>query len=77
MVRADLIVPMREVLTAVVFIAVAIIVTARARTAPPIRRAIYWPIAFVALLRAFEYAAYVAIRRGDPTSGLLDVLMWA
>ena len=74
---AHLIVPIREVLTAIAFFAVAIVTTVRARTAVPMRRAIYWPVAVVAILRALEWAAYAPIRRGTPTSPLLDVLMWA
>ena len=73
----DLIVSARELLTAAVFIAVAVVVAERARTAVPMRRGMYWPIALVAVLRVLDWAGYVPIRRGAPTSELLDVMMWA
>jgi signal transduction histidine kinase len=71
-----LIVPLREVLTSAVFIAVATVLIARARASGPLLRRMYAPIAAIAVLRALSLAVYFGVRRANPSAGILDLLVW-
>jgi signal transduction histidine kinase len=72
----NLLVPLREVFTPAVFIAVAVVLTRRAWGSGPLLRRMYAPIALIAALRALSLGIYFGLRRADPESGILELLSW-
>ena len=72
----DLLIPLREVLTPALFIAVAVVLTQRAVRSGPLLRRMYAPIAAIAISRALLLAVYFGVRSANPTSGILELLSW-
>jgi signal transduction histidine kinase len=72
----DLLIPLREVLTPAVFIAMAVVLTHRAWRSGPLLRRMYAPIAVIAVTRAVLLAVYFGVRRANPGSEILEVLSW-
>jgi signal transduction histidine kinase len=73
---SDVVVPLREVLTAVVFLAVPVAVWQHRRHAGPLRRRMYLPIAVIAVFQAATLGVFFAVRHAAPTSTSLHVVMW-
>ncbi len=72
----DFVVPVREVLTAAVFVAVPWAVWQRMRSAGALLRGMYLPILLIAVVQAVGFGLFFAVRRADPTSAALPALMW-
>lgn len=72
----DVIRPLRETLTAIVFLGVAVILAARSRNASPLLRRVLVPVLATAVLRAVAVATYQIGRRAGTVSTALDVLGW-
>ncbi|HSO99696.1 MAG TPA: histidine kinase [Solirubrobacteraceae bacterium] len=72
----DLVVPLREVLTVAVFLAVPVAVWRHRRRAGPLLHGMYVPIAVIAGLQAVTFGAVFAVRHAAPTSSALQVAMW-
>jgi signal transduction histidine kinase len=72
----DLLIPVREVLTPAMFIAMAVVLTHRASRSGPLLRRMYAPIAVIAITRALVLATYFGVRRANPASEILDALSW-
>jgi signal transduction histidine kinase len=70
----DFMQPLREVLTVVLFIAVALILAGRARRGPPLVRRTLMPVVVVAAFRAFALGVYDALRSGGEVSGAIEVI---
>jgi signal transduction histidine kinase len=72
----DLIRPLRETLTALLFAGVAAVLAGRAQRSGPVMRRALVPVAAVALFRAVVLPAYVGVRQAGNPSPLLDALGW-
>jgi signal transduction histidine kinase len=72
----DLIRPVREVLTALIFLGVAGILAQRTYRAGPLLRRMLVPVLAMAAFRGVALAAYDGARRSGPTSAGVDVLGW-
>jgi signal transduction histidine kinase len=72
----DLVRPVRELLTVLVFLAVAAILAQRTFRAGPLLRRMLVPVLTMAAFRGVAVATYVAARGSSPTSPSLDVLGW-
>jgi signal transduction histidine kinase len=72
----DVIRPLRELVTALVFLAVAGVLGVRARAAGPLLRRLLAPVVAVALFRAVALAAYELARRDGTVPGVVEVLGW-
>ncbi len=72
----DLLVPLREVLTAALFLAVPVAVWRHRQRAGPLLRGMYLPIAVIAVVQAVTFSVFVAVRHDAPTSSALQVVMW-
>jgi signal transduction histidine kinase len=70
----DIVQPLRELLTAVVFLAVAVTIARRMRRAAPLGRRALAPVLGTAVLRALALAIYDIGRREGPVSPVLEVL---
>ncbi len=70
------VVPVREVLTAAVFVAVPWAVWQRMRSAGALLRGMYLPVLVIAVAQAVGFGVFFAVRRADPTSAALPALMW-
>jgi signal transduction histidine kinase len=68
--------PLREVLTVIIFVAVAAVLVRRTRNGIPLTRRTLAPVAFVAACRAAVVGAYFAFRAAGATSGAASVLGW-
>jgi signal transduction histidine kinase len=66
----------REVVTILLFLAVAAVLAARVRTATRLMRLTLAPVLIVATARLVVYAAAIAVRRVSPGSPVVDVLTW-
>ena len=73
---ADLVVPLREVLTVAVFLAVPVAISRHSRNAGPLLRRMYVPVALIALFQAVTFGVFFAVRHAAPTSTAVHVLMW-
>jgi signal transduction histidine kinase len=71
---ADLVRPLREVLSVMVFLGVAVILAQRTYRAGPLLRRMLVPVLATAIFRGVALAAYDAARGSTPTSSTLDVL---
>jgi signal transduction histidine kinase len=72
----DVIRPLREALTVVVFVAVTVLVLRRAREAGPMLRRALVPVAAIAVYRTIAFAVYTSVRAVDPGAGVLEALGW-
>jgi signal transduction histidine kinase len=72
----DLVQPLREVLTVLVFLGVAAILALRAWRAGPLLRRVLVPVVAMALYRAVALGVYDAVRRSSPGAVSLDALGW-
>jgi signal transduction histidine kinase len=76
MLVTDLVIPVRELLTVAVFLAVPVAVSERRRKAAPLLRGIYLPILVIAVLNAVTFGVFFAVRSAAPTASALSVVMW-
>jgi signal transduction histidine kinase len=74
---ADVVRPLREVLSALVFLGVAVILAQRTYRAGPLLRRMLVPVLAMAIFRGFALAAYDAARGSAPSAASLDWLGWA
>jgi signal transduction histidine kinase len=72
----DVLLPLREVLTVALFLAVPVAVLRHRRSAGPLLRRMYLPIAVIALFQAVTFGVFFAVRHAAPTSTVLHVVMW-
>jgi signal transduction histidine kinase len=72
----DLVVPVRELLSVALFLAVVVIVKQRGENKGPLLRRLYAPIAFIAFYRTLALAIYFLTRRVDPGSSAMQVVSW-
>jgi signal transduction histidine kinase len=72
----DLVVPLRELLTVAVFLAVPWAVWEHRRNAAPLLHGMYVPIVVIAAVQALTFGSFFLIRDAAPTSTALHVLMW-
>lgn len=73
----DVLRPVREVLTVLVFGAATVRVAMRLRSASHVMRRALAPVLVVAALRLATFAAALAVRLVDQSAGALDGIMWA
>jgi signal transduction histidine kinase len=73
---ADLVRPLREVLTVLIFLGVAFVLAQRTYRAGPLLRRMLVPVLAMAIFRGFALAAYDAARGSAPTPATLDALGW-
>jgi signal transduction histidine kinase len=67
---------LREALTMLIFVGVAVVLASRVRSATRLTRLMVAPVLAVAVARLLVYTAGVAVRRVDPDSPLLDAIAW-
>ena len=72
----DVVVPLRAVLTVVLFVAIAAIAIQRARTSGALLGRMYAPIALIAVVQAATLTVYLRARAAGASPGALDVLSW-
>jgi signal transduction histidine kinase len=72
----DIVQPLREGLTAVIYLAVAVLIAGRMRRSAPLGRRALAPVLGTAVFRAVALAAYDIARSGGETSALLTALGW-
>jgi signal transduction histidine kinase len=70
------IVPLRELLTILLMVAVAVRLGQRVKSATPLMRRTLTPVLAVAILRVGTFAASIVARRADPGGTVVDVLIW-
>jgi signal transduction histidine kinase len=70
----DIVQPLREVLTLVLFAGVAATIVRRARRGPPLVTRVLVPVAVVALFRAVALGVYDGLRGSGQTSGAVEVV---
>ncbi|HEX5898130.1 MAG TPA: histidine kinase [Solirubrobacteraceae bacterium] len=68
--------PLREVLSALVFLGVAVILAQRTYRAGPLLRRMLVPVLAMAIFRGFALAAYDGVRASAPSAASLDWLGW-
>jgi signal transduction histidine kinase len=73
---ADVVRPVREVLTALVFVAVAALLARRMRTAAPLGRRVLAPVVVTAVIRAITIAVYEYARRNGNVGEGIETLGW-
>jgi signal transduction histidine kinase len=73
---ADIVRPLREVLSVVVFLGVAVILAQRTYRAGPLLRRMLVPVLAMAIFRGVALGAYDAARGSAHTSSTLDALGW-
>jgi signal transduction histidine kinase len=66
----------REALTALIFVGVAVVLAGRVGSATRLTRLMLAPVLAVAVARLLVYVVGLALRRADPDSPVLDVLGW-
>lgn len=74
---AHLLIPTREVLTVILFAALARAVWRRGRSAGPLLGQLYVPIVWIAIAQVVVFVVYFALRRAVPGSDALPVVTWA
>jgi len=72
----DAIIPLRELLTILMTVGVAVRIAQRVTTATPLMRRTLTPVLVVAFVRVGTFAASIGVRRADPDGTLIDVLIW-
>jgi signal transduction histidine kinase len=72
----DVVRPLREVLSALLFVGVAVIVARRTYRAGPLLRRMLVPVLAMAIVRGFALAAYDAARGSAPTAASVHALGW-
>ena len=72
----DLVVPLRELLTVAVFLAVPVAVWQHRQRAGPLLHRMYLPVAVIAGLQAATFGVFFVVRDAAPTSSALQVVMW-
>ena len=72
----DVVRPLREILTIVLFAVVAVLLAQRIRGATRLTRRALAPVLAVACFRCAAFSAALVGRRVAPESGLVDVSMW-
>src|SRR4051794_28295602 len=70
----DVLQPLREVLSVLIFAAVAAILIRRARRGPPLVTRLLVPVAVVAVFRTVAVAAYDGFRGAGEVSGIVEVV---
>jgi signal transduction histidine kinase len=70
----DVVRPLREVLTLLIFAGVGAVLVQRARRGPPLIRRVLVPVAAVALFRAVALGVYDALRGSGEVSGAVQVV---
>jgi signal transduction histidine kinase len=73
---ADVVRPVREVLSVLVFLSVAVILARRTYRAGPLLRRMLVPVLAMAIVRGFALAAYDAARGSAPTAASVHALGW-
>jgi signal transduction histidine kinase len=73
---AGLVRPLREVLSVLIFLGVAVILVDRTYRAGPLLRRMLVPVVAMAVFRGVALGAYDAARGSGPTSASLDALGW-
>src|ERR1700750_1651838 len=73
---ADVVRPVREVLTVLVFLAVTALLARRMRGAPPLARRVLAPVVLTALFRAVAVAVYEYARRNGTVGKGVETLGW-
>ena len=73
---ADIVRPLREVLSALVFFGVAVILAQRTYRAGPLLRRMLVPVLAMAIFRGIALAAYDAARGSAPTAASVHALGW-
>ncbi len=73
---ADLVRPLREVLSALLFVVVAVILARHTYRAGPLLRRMLVPVLAMAIFRGFALAAYDAARGSAPTAASVHALGW-
>jgi signal transduction histidine kinase len=68
--------PVREVLLAVLFAAIAAVVMRRARNARPLLGQFYAPLAIAAIVQAVVFLVYFPLRAAAPSSTVVSVVGW-
>ena len=66
----------RELVTILLFLGVATVLSRRVRTATHLTRIILTPVLIVATVRLVVYAGAIAVRRASPDAPAVDVLAW-
>lgn len=72
----DLVLPLRQVLTVLLFAAIAVAVIRRAQKAGPLLRRFYAPISAFAVFQTAVFAVYFPLRAVAPGSRVLPVVGW-
>ncbi len=73
---ADFVRPLREVLSAVLFLAIAVILAQRTYRAGPLLRRMLVPVLAMAIFRGVAFAAYDAARGSAPAAASVHALGW-
>jgi signal transduction histidine kinase len=73
---ANLMIPVRELLTVVLLVAVSAVVIQRTRNAGPLMRRMCTPTALIAVLQVITLAVYFRARADAPSAPSLNVLSW-
>jgi signal transduction histidine kinase len=72
----DVVRPLRETLTILVFAAAALLLARRARRSGPLMRRALVPVVAIAIVRVTALGVYFLARNDDPNSGAAEVLGW-
>ena len=72
----DAVVALRVVLAVALFVAIAVVVTRRARRAEPLLGQLYAPVAAFAMLQAALFAVWWPLRVVAPSSGAVSFVSW-
>jgi len=70
------IVPVRELLTILLMAAVALRLAQRVKRATPLMRRTLTPVLAMAIVRVGTFGVSIAVRRADPDSTVVEVLIW-
>jgi signal transduction histidine kinase len=73
---ADVVRPVREVLTVLVFLAVVVVLVRRLRAAGTLGHRVLWPVVLTAAARVVAIAVYEWARRGGRVSPAVETLGW-
>jgi signal transduction histidine kinase len=73
---SHVVLPVREVLLAVLLAAIAVAVMRRARNARPLLGQFYAPLAVVAIVQAVVFTVYFSLRAAAPSSTVVAVVSW-
>lgn len=73
---ANLVIPVRELLTVAVLVAVSAVAIQRTRNAGPLMRRMCTPTALIAVVQVVTLAVYFRVRAVGPTAASLNVVSW-